>query len=64
MTTPTKCAHPACDCFVDKHGPFGKFCSDHCREAGTFSALSCHSHHEGCGAATKPVSAVPEPPPA
>jgi len=47
---------------VDKQGPFGKFCSDHCREAGTISALSCHCHHEGCGTATKPFSAVPEPP--
>jgi len=60
MTTATKCAHPACDCLVTKNGPFGKFCSDHCREAGGISALSCHCHHEGCGtpkAASAPVAA-------
>ena len=28
-----KCAHPACNCTVPKNGPFGKYCSEHCKEA-------------------------------
>jgi hypothetical protein len=51
MTSAMKCAHPACDCLVTKGGPFGKFCSDHCREAGLITALRCHCHHDGCGTA-------------
>jgi hypothetical protein len=56
MTTPAKCAHPACDCLVTKDRPFGKFCSDHCREAGEIAALRCHCHHDGCGK-PKPATA-------
>jgi hypothetical protein len=59
MATETKCAHPACDCLVTKGGPFGRFCSEHCREAGE-TALRCYCHHEGCGV---PKTAAPPPAP-
>ena len=34
MAGPMKCAHPACNCTVEPKGPFGKYCSDHCKQAG------------------------------
>jgi hypothetical protein len=55
MAAAVKCAHPACECLVSKGGPFGKFCSDYCRESGAITALRCHCHHEACGA-PKPAS--------
>ncbi|HVT46169.1 MAG TPA: hypothetical protein VHD57_00155 [Vicinamibacterales bacterium] len=61
MATETKCAHPACDCLVTKGGPFGRFCSEHCREAGE-TALRCYCHHEGCGV-PKPAAPPPAPRP-
>lgn len=43
-----KCAHPACECMVEKGQRFGKFCSEHCKEAGTLTALRCHCMHPEC----------------
>ena len=43
-----KCAHPACQCMVDKKGPHGKYCSDHCREAGNVTELRCGCRHPEC----------------
>ena len=34
MAETAKCAHPACDCMVEKGGPHGKYCSEHCKEKG------------------------------
>jgi hypothetical protein len=48
MTTSTKCAHPACQCSVGANGPFGKYCSEHCKEAGELSELRCECGHPGC----------------
>jgi len=46
--SPAKCAHPACDCMVDGKGEFGKYCSEHCKQAGQITALRCECHHKGC----------------
>jgi hypothetical protein len=44
-----KCAHPACNCTVAKGGPFGKYCSEHCKEARDIIELHCDCKHPGCG---------------
>lgn len=49
MTT-EKCAHPACECLVDKGGKFGKYCSEHCKHAGKITELRCDCQHPGCRA--------------
>ena len=41
MANPTKCAHPQCNCRVPEHGQYGKYCSEHCREAGDQTELMC-----------------------
>ena len=43
-----KCAHPACQCMVDKNGPYSKYCSDHCRKAGDVTELRCGCRHPEC----------------
>ena len=43
-----KCAHPACNCQVPKGGQFGKYCSDHCKEAGDITELHCDCKHPAC----------------
>lgn len=43
-----KCAHPACECLVDKGGPFGKYCSEHCKHAGKIAELRCYCQHPDC----------------
>jgi hypothetical protein len=43
-----KCAHPACSCMVQKGGPHGKYCSDHCKEAGNKIELRCDCKHPAC----------------
>jgi hypothetical protein len=43
-----KCAHPACQCMVDKKGPHGKYCSDHCKKAGDITELRCGCGHPEC----------------
>jgi hypothetical protein len=45
---PTKCAHPACNCTVTEKSEFGKYCSEHCKEAGKITELRCGCHHAGC----------------
>ena len=34
MAPSPKCAHPSCECTVEPGGRFGKYCSDHCKQAG------------------------------
>lgn len=51
MPDSTKCAHPACNCFVKKGGEFGKYCSDHCKSMGDKTALHCECPHPVCRAA-------------
>lgn len=48
MTSPTKCAHPACQCTVSSNGPFGVYCSAHCKAAGELDELRCECGHPGC----------------
>ena len=43
-----KCAHPACNCTVPKNGPFGKYCSEHCKEARDIIELRCDCKHPAC----------------
>jgi hypothetical protein len=43
-----KCAHPACSCEVAPNGPYGTYCSEHCKEAGKITELRCGCHHAGC----------------
>ena len=44
----TKCAHPACHCMVPKGAEFGKYCSEHCREAADSTEIHCDCKHIGC----------------
>ncbi len=44
----TKCAHPACTCSVEKGGPYGKYCSEHCKEKGQTTELRCECRHPAC----------------
>ena len=53
-----KCAHAACECQVAKGGPFGRFCSEHCKHAGQISELRCYCQHAECRAAGQ----SPQPP--
>ena len=48
MADTNKCAHPACLCTVAKDGPFGKYCSDHCKQAGNKTELRCDCQHAEC----------------
>jgi hypothetical protein len=48
MAEAAKCAHPACTCMVDKGGPHGKYCSEHCKEKGQSIELRCECMHPGC----------------
>ena len=59
--TPEKCAHPACECVVEKGGRFGKYCSEHCKEAGPMMVLRCHCHHPQCTEAAARSTANPPP---
>lgn len=43
-----KCAHPVCECQVEAHGPFGKYCSDHCKQSGDKTELRCGCQHAVC----------------
>src|SRR4029434_5503089 len=45
MAGAAKCAHPACQCMVEPKGPYGKYCSDHCRQAGDKTELRCDCQH-------------------
>jgi hypothetical protein len=48
MAAAVKCAHPACQCMVEPKGPHGKYCSDHCRQAGDKTELRCDCQHPPC----------------
>ncbi|HEY3884421.1 MAG TPA: hypothetical protein VGL62_04395, partial [Vicinamibacterales bacterium] len=43
-----KCAHPACNCTIQEKGPFGKYCSEHCKKAGNITELRCGCQHADC----------------
>jgi len=43
-----KCAHPSCQCMVDRKGEYGKYCSDHCKKAGDVTELRCGCRHPEC----------------
>jgi hypothetical protein len=48
MADSNKCAHPSCNCVVAKGGEFGKYCSDHCKQAGNKVELRCDCPHVAC----------------
>lgn len=48
MAVPAKCAHPPCECQVVPNGPYGKYCSEHCKKAGQITVLHCDCPHPGC----------------
>ena len=48
-----KCAHPACNCEVSKGGPFGKYCSEHCRQMRDMAEMECECGHPACNEETK-----------
>jgi hypothetical protein len=43
-----KCAHPACECTVDKSGKWGKYCSEYCKIKGSSLELRCECRHPAC----------------
>jgi hypothetical protein len=45
MSTPDKCAHPACTCMVKGDE---KYCSTYCHDAGDTVEISCNCGHAGC----------------
>ena len=47
-----KCAHEACECIVEKGGRFGKYCSEHCKDAAGLTELRCHCQHPECAQAS------------
>jgi len=47
-STTTPCAHPGCSCMVEKGGTFGKYCSEHCKQAGNKIELRCECRHPNC----------------
>ncbi len=48
--TPSKCAHPACECIVAAKGEYGKYCSEECKRAGQIAELHCNCKHMECRA--------------
>lgn len=44
-----KCAHTGCNCDIPKEEPYGKYCSEHCREAADTVELTCDCKHPACG---------------
>ena len=48
MSQPQQCAHPGCSCTVAPNGEFGKYCSEHCKEAKGMTELRCGCRHPGC----------------
>jgi hypothetical protein len=48
MATAIKCAHPACQCLVDKDGQYGKYCSEHCKKNADKIELRCQCQHVEC----------------
>ena len=58
QTGQKKCAHPSCECTVAKNGPYGKYCSEHCKETRGFTELRCQCRHAECEG-EKRLSAAP-----
>jgi hypothetical protein len=50
MANLAKCAHPACECKVPPDSRYGKYCSEHCKEAGQMTQLRCGCQHPECQA--------------
>jgi hypothetical protein len=48
MADPTTCAHSPCKCLVPTDGPYGKYCSEHCKEAADETELRCDCQHPAC----------------
>jgi len=48
MADEKKCAHPSCQCMVGPKGPYGKYCSEHCKEKGQSTELRCDCQHAAC----------------
>lgn len=48
MSQPELCAHPGCTCTVSANGEFGKYCSEHCKDAKGMTELRCGCNHSGC----------------
>lgn len=48
MANTAKCARPACECLVSAIRPYGKYCSEECREAGQITELHCTCPHGAC----------------
>jgi hypothetical protein len=61
MAEPAKCAHPSCECTVRQKGPYGWYCSEHCKEAGQITELHCNCQHDECRhGSTHPGPITPE----
>ncbi len=43
-----KCAHEGCNCQVEAHGQYGKYCSEHCKDAKGMTELRCGCPHPAC----------------
>ncbi len=43
-----KCAHPSCTCLVPKGGPYGKYCSEVCKQKAQTTELRCDCQHAEC----------------
>lgn len=48
MADTNKCAHPSCNCTVDKASKWGKYCSEHCKQKGQSTELRCDCQHPEC----------------
>jgi hypothetical protein len=52
MAETKKCAHLGCNCEVKEGGPWGKYCSPLCQEAGDeIVEVLCECGHPPCRAA-------------
>lgn len=43
-----KCAHETCNCQVQANGPYGKYCSEQCKDAKGMTTLHCNCPHPSC----------------
>jgi len=48
MAKSQQCAHPGCSCTVEASSEFGKYCSEHCKDAKGMTELRCGCNHPGC----------------
>ena len=51
-----KCAHPSCGCTLAPDRPFGKYCGEHCADAGEMDELRCECGHEMCSGSETPAA--------